>query len=129
MKSSNLRTFIFSLPSFEVQSPRSLSSTLRVGLAVKGTSYSQPLRIKKQAAATIPGLSFRIIDLSLFICCVWFMLISCAGLLKIHYDSIGLPGRERTDVGIHENDVRPAGRMFAAVFVAHVVGAVRKSRQ
>src|SRR3989442_1090847 len=110
MESSNLRTFIFSLPSLEIQSPRSFCSTFRVGLEVRGTSYSQPLRAKKQAAAIIPGLSFRIIDCSLFMCFVG--LVSCAGLLEIHYDPIGLTGRERADMGIHENDIRPAGRMF-----------------
>src|SRR6266496_4663204 len=48
---------MFSLPSSETQSPRSRSCTLRVGLDVIGTSYSQALtaRMHRQTATPKPN--------------------------------------------------------------------------
>src|SRR5438552_12202408 len=52
MLSSRLRSFSFSLPSADVQSPSSRSCTFRVGPDVIGASYSQALK-KKIARQTI----------------------------------------------------------------------------
>src|SRR5438093_13494882 len=56
MLSSSRRTFIFSLPSSETQSPRSCSCTFRVGLDVIGTSYLQAVkaRMHRQTARPKP---------------------------------------------------------------------------
>src|SRR5215207_6761525 len=53
MKSSNIRTFIFSLPSLEAQSPKSHWSTFRVGLGVMGTSNSQPVKASTKIIAAM----------------------------------------------------------------------------
>src|SRR6266404_2524169 len=52
---------MFSLPSRETQSPRSRSCTLRVGLDVIGTSYSQAVkaRMHKQTATPKPNRQIK----------------------------------------------------------------------
>src|SRR6266568_4833335 len=55
--SSNLRSFSFSWPSAEVQSPSSLSCTFRVGPDVIGTSYWQALKARVQRPITTPTRS------------------------------------------------------------------------
>src|SRR5437762_4602998 len=58
MLSSKLRSFSFSLPSANVQSPSNRSRTFRVGADVIGTSYWQAVkaRMHRQAATPKPDL-------------------------------------------------------------------------
>src|SRR3989442_10706229 len=52
--SSSRRTLICSLPSWEIQLPKSRSCTLRVGLDVIGTSYSQAVKARMHRLTAIP---------------------------------------------------------------------------
>src|SRR2546425_7573212 len=53
--SSNFRSFSFSLPSAEVQSPSSRSCTFRVGPDVIGTSYWQAGNTRMQRQTAMPN--------------------------------------------------------------------------
>src|SRR5437867_11951952 len=55
MLSSSFRSFSFSLPSSEVQSPSSRSCTFRVGSDVIGTSYWQALKARRQRQIVTPS--------------------------------------------------------------------------
>src|SRR6267378_1706705 len=79
MELSNLRTLKFSLPSSDIQLPKSFSSTLRVGLEVIGTSYSQALKRKQQRAATIPRVSFPPGSFIVFMACFPFIVANFFG--------------------------------------------------
>src|SRR5439155_15053801 len=52
--SSNFRSFSFSWPSAEIQSPHSRSCTFRVGPDVIGTSYWQALKVRAQRQIATP---------------------------------------------------------------------------
>src|SRR5207247_11360570 len=54
MLSSRLRSFSFSLPSADVQSPSSRSCTFRVGPDVIGTSYWQAVKAREQRPIATP---------------------------------------------------------------------------
>src|SRR6266498_2851169 len=64
MLSSRLRSFSFSLPSADVQSPSSRSCTFRVGLDVIGTSYWQAQKI---ATNTVCGFQRAEVFLIIFV--------------------------------------------------------------
>src|SRR5439155_26892777 len=54
MLSSRLRSFSFSLPSVDVESPSSRSCTFRVGPDVIGTSYWQAVKAREQRPIATP---------------------------------------------------------------------------